>query len=126
MMPIERECSSSRRGWRAQSSIRRRGECGDAAHAEIPGAGTDAERAAGAEPGEPHSVDALLAEQVVGRGQEVRSHPAIEKSPADPPVPRKLTDSATQPISLAMRSARSGCVRWRARRDRARRGSPMR
>ena len=39
------------------------------------------------------------------------SHPPTEKSPSDPPVPRKLKVKTIHPMSRAMRSASSGNVR---------------
>ena len=39
------------------------------------------------------------------------SQPPTEKSPSEPPVPRKLNVKTIQPMSRAMRSASSGNVR---------------
>ena len=109
MIPTSRACSSSRRGWLAQSSK----------SAGAPMAATPRTRASsaaahtvsappGAEPGHPHPADVVDLVQVVAGRLQVVEPPRSEKSPSESPQPRKQTTSTDQPSSVAMRSASSG------------------
>ena len=91
--PSSRAWSRMRRGWSAQSSKSAgHAEGGDPLHLGSERAGADAQRAPGAEAGQPHDRTRSDRQQVVDRGGTSSSHPASEKSPSDWPDPRKLND----------------------------------